>query len=216
MWTKMGVFSLRPPAQIHLPWLYQPTSLQSCLYFKVSFILKDSTPGGQLHISYMFLWVTEQLFIEQEQIYNGRRVAVWVEGRLSPGTSVLSKASLPWYAQNPLQGCQRFTGSHKAGMLVKTELKRGGVKNLIQAQSPISPRTGYVPKVTWLLMITEQTTLTFVKAVEKQADNISESAKRRLFKLLKKPEFMFMIMRRRDPQFLILSRTVGKYWSSNY
>lgn len=47
-----------------------------------------------------------------------------VGGRLSPGTSVLSKASLPWYAQNPLQGCRRFAGSHRAGMLVKTELKR--------------------------------------------------------------------------------------------
>ena len=50
---------------------------------------------------------------------------VWIGGRLSPGTSVLSKASLPWYAQNPLQGCRRFTGSQRDGMLVKTELKRG-------------------------------------------------------------------------------------------
>lgn len=44
----------------------------------------------------------------------------WVGGRLSPGTSVLSKASPPWYAQNPLQGCRHFTLSQRAGMLVKT------------------------------------------------------------------------------------------------
>lgn len=51
---------------------------------------------------------------------------VWAGGRLSPGTSVLSKASLPWYAQNPLQGCRRFIGSHRAGTLVKTDVKKRG------------------------------------------------------------------------------------------
>lgn len=61
---------------------------------------------------------------------------VWVGGRLSPGTSVLSKASLPWYAQNPLRGCRRFTGSHRAGTLVKTEVKRRGSEE--PHPSPIS------------------------------------------------------------------------------
>lgn len=42
-----------------------------------------------------FLCSTIQLFIEQEQIYSGRTVVVWVGRRLNPGTSVLSKASLP-------------------------------------------------------------------------------------------------------------------------
>lgn len=48
-------------------------------------------------------------------------------------------------AQNPLQGCQRTTGSHRAGVLEKTEPRRGGVHKLTQAptqqysQSQLSP-----------------------------------------------------------------------------
>lgn len=123
MWTKW-VCLLCPLAQTRLPWLYQPVFSSALPLFRVPFTLKDERSGGQLRISYIFLWLTGQLFIDQEQIYNGRRIVVWKGGRLSPGTSVLSKASLPWYAQNPLQGCQRFTGSQRDGMLVKTELKR--------------------------------------------------------------------------------------------
>lgn len=61
-----------------------------------------------------------------------------IGGRLSPRTSVLSKASLPWYAQNPLHGCRRFAGSQRPGMLVKTELTKGS-EEPPPTQSPISP-----------------------------------------------------------------------------
>lgn len=57
------------------------------------------------HQLHFWATYTTRLFIEQKQIYNRGRAVAWVGGRLNPGTSVLSKASPRWYAQNPLQGC---------------------------------------------------------------------------------------------------------------
>lgn len=147
----------------------------------------------QLHFAVSYRSI---IYRARANIHRGR-VAVRVGGRLSPGTSVLSKASPPWYAQNPLQGCQRFTGSHRTGMLVKTELKRGGVKNFTQVQSPISPSTVLVPKSpdSWLL---PQETLAF--AAKKQSNNISEVREEKLlFKPVKKHKLLFIILRCRDP-----------------
>lgn len=124
MWTKNGCVHCVPspqnPFTMTVSTNFSPEFSKSLSLSKIR-----GLEVSQLHISYIFLCFTGQLFIEQEQIYNRRRVAVLVGGRLSPGTSVLSKASLPWYVQNPLQGCRRFTGSQRDGMLVKTELKRG-------------------------------------------------------------------------------------------
>lgn len=66
---------------------------------------------------------------------------------LKPQNICPFKGISSWYAQNPLQGCQCFTGSHSAGMLVKTELWRGGVHKLVPAPTLQYSKSQLIPLI---------------------------------------------------------------------
>lgn len=84
-------------------------------------------------------------------IYRARANIQWKEGSslggrlLKPQNICPFKGISSWYAQNPLQGCQRFTGSQRAGMTVKTELQRGGVHKLFQAPTQQYSQSQLIP-----------------------------------------------------------------------
>lgn len=85
---------------------------------------------AQLHISYVPLSVAGQLFIEREQIYNGRRAVVWVGGRRWSYRRIQEHLSFQRHLLLGMfrihsRGLERSTGRQRAGMPVKIELKRG-------------------------------------------------------------------------------------------
>lgn len=149
MWTKMGVFDWVPLAHIPLPWLHQPTFLQIGLRFFSFFQSRvKSQIGGPGVSSTSVAFFCELLTIV---IYRGRANIQWKEGSslggrpLKPQNICPFKGISSWYAQNPLQGCRRFTGSQRAGTSVKTELQRGGVLKLFQAPTQHYSQSQLIP-----------------------------------------------------------------------
>lgn len=134
MWTKIGVHvppSIPPnplPSAPHLfpcpdPFTATGSTPKSPLY-KVSVALADRGPRGRHHISFMFLRLTGQLFIEPEKIYNWRRAAVLGGKQVKPRPS-RGISSLVWSEFSP--GCQPPSlarhASHLRGGAVKTLTK---------------------------------------------------------------------------------------------
>lgn len=126
MWTKIGVHvppSIPPkplPSAPHLfpcpdPFTATGSTPKSPLY-KVSVALADRGPRGRHHISFMFLRLTGQLFIEPEKIYNWRRAAVLGGKQVKPRPS-RGISSLVWSEFSPGvsaavtgQACQSSAG----------------------------------------------------------------------------------------------------------
>lgn len=130
------------PRSIHADWINsEVASIQSLRRSG-----RSGPPRSRHHISFMFLRLTGQLFIEPEQIYNWRRAAV-----------LGGKQVKPWNIC-PFRGisslvCSEFSpgvsaaGRHRPGMPV---IRREEQWRSAPTITPIPQRSAHGHKVTWL------------------------------------------------------------------
>lgn len=127
--------------------LFSSFASVSFSFFKIALSLRSEAPARGVSCTS----VTFFCELLTTVIYRAKTNIQWKEGSslggrpLKPQNICPFKGISSWYAQNPLQGCQRLTGSQRAGMSVKTELRRGGVRKLFPAPTQQYSQSQMIP-----------------------------------------------------------------------